>query len=195
MLAPESLSAQSMSYVLIAIPVFLLLWFVLTYNGLIAKRNQMANAFSSIDVNLKKRHDLIPNVVGAVKGFMNHERELLEKVTQLREQARAASKMSPQRFDLEKQITGCLGEINMRAEAYPDLKSGENFLQLQRLLAEIEEQISAARRAYNSAVMEINNGIEMFPSSIVAGMMKMERGESFEAVAAERGNVSVKLNP
>ena len=81
----------------------------------------------------------------------------------------------------------------MRAEAYPDLKSSENFLQLQRLLAEVEEQISAARRAYNSAVMEINNGIEMFPSSIVANMANVERGQPFEAVAAERGQVSVKL--
>lgn len=183
-----------MSYVLIAIPVILLIWFVLIYNSLIARRNQMANAFASIDVNLKKRHDLIPNVVETVKGYMKHERELLENVTRLRRKARAAPNLSPARFDAEKQITAQLGEINMRAEAYPELQSSENFLHLQRLLAEIEEQVSASRRAYNAAVMELNNGMEMFPSSLVAGMMALERGEFFEAVAAERGNVSVKIH-
>lgn len=181
------------AYILIALPVLILFWFILTYNGLIAKRNQMGNAFSSIDVNLKKRHDLIPNVVATVKGFMNHEKDLLEGVTRLRESARSANGMTPERFETEKQITGYLSEINLWAEAYPDLKSSENFLQLQRLLAEVEEQISAARRAYNSAVMEINNGIEMFPSSIVANMAHIKRGQPFEAVAAERGQVSVKL--
>ena len=183
-----------MAYTLLALLGIILLWFILTYNGLIAKRNQMANAFASIDVNLKKRHDLIPNIVETVKGFMKHERELLESVTQLRQDARSASSDSKERFGAEKQLTAQLGEINLRAEAYPELKSSENFLQLQRLLAEIEEQISAARRAYNGAVMEINNGIEMFPSSIVAGFMKLERGESFEALSGERENVSIDMS-
>lgn len=182
-----------MLYLLISIPLVLLLWFVLTYNSLVAKRNQMANAFASIDVNLKKRHDLIPNVVEAVKGYMTHERELLESVMRLRQKARTTPELSSTRFDAEKQITAQLGEINVRAEAYPELKAGENFMHLQRLLAEIEEQISAARRAYNAAVMDLNNGIEMFPSALVAGMMNLERGEFFEAVAAERGHLSVKL--
>lgn len=170
-----------------------LIWYALTYNGLVAKRNQCRNAFSSIDVNLAKRHDLIPNIVAAVKGYMAHEHETLERLTALRSEARSLPPDSPARFAAEGGIADGLAHITMRAEAYPDLKTSENFLHLQRLLAEVEEQISAARRAFNAAVMDLNNSIEMFPSSLVANSMNLKRQEPFEALASSRTNVTVQL--
>jgi LemA protein len=184
-----------MGYVILILVGGFLIWWIMTYNGLIAKNNQKKNAFASIDVQLKKRHDLIPNLVETVKGYMAHERQVLEEVTRLRSEARRSALSSPERMEAESQISARLGEINLRAEAYPDLKASENFLHLQRLLAEIEEQISASRRAYNGAVMEINNAIEMFPSSIVAKTMPLEKGPFFQATSIERENPGVHLHP
>jgi LemA protein len=179
--------------VVITVVVIVLLWFLLTYNGLIALRNRCKNAASSIDVNLKKRHDLIPSLVSAVKGFMTHERDVLEQVTRLREQAMHSPGLTPQRMVMENRITALLGQIQMRSEAYPELKSGENFLHLQRSLTELEEQISAARRSYNAAAESFNNKVEMIPSSIVARMMNFEQQPFFEAAAGERANIEVAL--
>lgn len=180
--------------IVLAIVAIALLWFFATYNGLIADRNRCDNAASSIDVNLKKRHDLIPNLVAAVKGFMTHERDVLERVTELREKAIATPGLTPTRMMMENQITGLLGQIQMRAEAYPDLKFGENFLHLQRALTEVEEQISASRRAYNAAVESFNNRIQMVPSNVVANMANFRAREFFEANDDERANVDVDLS-
>lgn len=177
--------------VVCAVVGVLLLWFLLTYNGLIGRKNRCENAFASIDVNLKKRHDLIPNLVAACEGFMTHERELFTEVATLRERAMHASGVSAERATVESALTGLLGQIQMRAEAYPELKSGENFLHLQRTLTELEEQISASRRAYNAAVESFNNAVEMMPSSIVAGMMNYDTRPFFRAEAAERENVRI----
>ncbi len=163
-----------------------LLWLLFTYNGFISKRNRAKTALSSIDVNLKKRHDLIPNLVGAVKGYMKHEAGVLERVTQLREQAIATPADDPGRAVIERQIGAFLGAINVRVEAYPDLKASDNVMHLQRTLTEIEEQISAARRAYNAAVESFNNAAEMFPSRIIAGMMSLKPMSFFEAVETDR---------
>jgi LemA protein len=171
----------------------LLLWALLTYNAFVRKRNRCRNAFSSIDVNLKKRHDLIPNIVGAVKGYMKHEAEVLERVTRLREQARGIAVEDGARASVEREIGLCLGLINARVEAYPELKASGHVMHLQRTLTEIEEQISASRRAYNAAVESFNNGVEMFPSRIIAGMMGLTTMRFFEAVEADRLPVSVEM--
>ena len=181
-----------MIFVVVAIIALPLLWALITYNSLIALTNRSKTAFSSIDVQLKKRHDLIPQLVSTVKGYMQHERAVLERVTELRDQARAVSDPT-KRAGIERDIGGCIGAIQMRAEAYPDLKAGENFLMLQRSLNEVEEQISAARRAYNAAVENFNNKVQMFPSSIIAGMMNKSPMEFFEAVESERAPVPVDL--
>ena len=161
-------------------------WALVTFNGFIRRRNRARNALSSIDVNLKKRHDLIPNLVGAVKGYMKHEAGILENVTRLREQAVRTPADDPGRAAIERQIGGFLAAINVRVEAYPDLKASENVMHLQRTLTEIEEQISAARRAYNAAVEPFNNAVEMFPSRIIASMMNFKLMSFFEAVETDR---------
>jgi LemA protein len=163
-----------------------LLWLLVTYNGFVSKRNRAKNALSSIDVNLKKRHDLIPNLVSAVKGYMKHEAGVLKRVTRLREQAVGMPADDPGRAAIEREIGSFLAAINVRVEAYPDLKASDNVMHLQRTLNEIEEQISAARRAYNAAVESFNNAAEMFPSRIVAGMMNLSPMSFFEAVETDR---------
>jgi LemA protein len=173
------------------IVLVILLWAVATYNGLINKKNKVEYAFSSIDVMLKKRRDLIPNLVSSVKQYMTHERELLERITEARAGLMKDGISDKERFNMENQISSMLGQIKVAVENYPDLKANQNVMQLQASLNEVEEQISAARRAYNASVLDINNGIEMFPSSIIAGMMKMERRESFEIPPEERENVDV----
>lgn len=169
------------------------LWGLLTFNGFIRKRNRSRTALSSIDVNLKKRHDLIPNLVGAVKGYMKHEAAVLEKVTELREQAVRTPAADPVRAAIEREIGGLLGAINVRVEAYPELKASDNVMHLQRTLTEIEEQISAARRAYNAAVESFNNAVEMFPSRIIGSMMGLAPMAFFEAVETDRVPPAVDL--
>lgn len=179
-------------YIILGIVGFIILVFILIYNGLISKKNQVEYAFSSIDVNLKKRHDLIPNLIAAVKEFMKHEEKLLVGITELRAQAMNPNISEGERLDAEGKLSSSLGALNVAVENYPDLKSNTNFLQLQASLNEVEEQISASRRAYNAAVMDYNNGLEMFPSNIVAGMMRYKRKESFEIPEMERANIDVK---
>ncbi len=182
------------TWTLVGIAVAAALWFLLTYNGFIAKRNQVRTALSSIDVNFKLRHDLIPNIIEAVKGYMAHEKELLGSLTELREKAMSRNSSDAERFDVESQVGKALHGITVRAEAYPDLKASQNFVHLQKTLTEVEEQLSASRRSYNSAVERLNNGIEMFPSSIVAGMMSLRTLEFFEASAAEREPIKVDFS-
>lgn len=170
------------------------LWALVTYNGFIRKRNRCATATSSIDVNLKKRHDLIPNLVSTVRGYMTHEAEVLEQVTRLRSAAQSLPIDDPQRAAVEARLGAGLTAIMARFEDYPELLASRNAMHLQRTLTELEEQISAARRAYNAAVETLNNGIEMFPSKIVAGMMGLEPSRFFEAVESDRAAVRVKLD-
>ena len=163
---------------------------LLTYNTLIARKNQIDYAQGAIDALLKKRYDLIPNLVATVKGYANHERELLEKVTELRARIGQA-RSDDERLGLEGRMSALLGRLLVQLEAYPDLKANQNFLQLQAALNEIEEQISAARRAFNAAVVEFNNAIEMFPSNLVARWMALKRRRVFEIAesASETPNV------
>jgi len=154
------------------------------YNSLIARKNQIDYAQGSIDALLKKRFDLIPNLVATVKGYATHERELLEKVTELRSRIGQA-KNDDERMGLESQMSGLLGRLLVQLEAYPDLKANQNFLQLQAALNEVEEQISAARRSYNAAVVDFNNAIEMFPSNMVAKWMGLKQRKVFEVEESE----------
>ncbi|MFK7946773.1 MAG: LemA family protein [Saprospiraceae bacterium] len=178
-------------YVLIGISVLLLIIGITMYNGLIAKKNNVEYAFSSIDVMLKKRHDLIPNLVAAVKQYMTHERELLTQITALRTEVMNPNISDEQRFQTEGKLSSMLGKIQVAVENYPDLKANTNFLQLQAAMNEVEEQISASRRAFNASVNHYNNSVEMFPTNIVAGMMSLRRRTSFEIAEVERANVDV----
>lgn len=164
---------------------------ILIYNGLVRKKNDVENAFGGMDVQLKKRYDLIPNLVATVKEYASHEKELLERVTQLRAKVTNDQLSNDEKVALDNEISQTLGGIMVAVENYPDLKANENFLNLQRTLNEVESQISAARRAYNSAVTDYNNGVETFPNSIIAGMMKYRRKEVFVIPDVERQNVDV----
>lgn len=164
---------------------------ILMYNSLIGKKNQVENIFASVDAVLKKRYDLIPNLVASVSQYMEHEKSILEKVTELRSQAMKPNISDEQKIALDAKLTSALGAINIAMEAYPDLKANENVMHLQRSLNEIEEQISAARRAYNQAVTDLNNAIEMFPINFIAVGMNLRRHAVFEITTTERQNVNV----
>jgi LemA protein len=177
--------------------IFLILLGVLTliailmYNSLIGKKNQVDNIFAGVDAVLKKRFDLIPNLVASVSQYMEHEKSTLEKVTEYRAQAMKPGISNEAKIALDAKLTSALGAITIAMEAYPDLKANENVMHLQRSLSEIEEQISAARRAYNQAVTDLNNAIEMFPTNLMAGWMNLQRRAVFEITVTERQNVDV----
>lgn len=164
---------------------------MILYNTLVRKKNQVNNAFAGMDAILKKRYDLIPNLVSTVKTYMKHEREVLTELTELRAKAISGQLTPDDRVDLEKSINKVLGGIMVAVENYPDLKANQNFLQLQGSLNEVEEQISAARRAYNASVTDYNNAIEMFPTNFMASMMKYKQRTLFEIEESERKNVNV----
>lgn len=166
--------------ILAGVVVAILLIIIWIYNTLIVKKNQVENVFSTVDVMLKKRYDLIPNLVETVKGYVKHERETLETITQLRAKAVSGTISNDQKIELGDAITKLLPAIFAVAENYPDLKASTNFLNLQRNLTELEEQISAARRAFNAAVNDYNNAVEMFPTNIAASMMGYKRKNFFE---------------
>lgn len=176
---------------------FILVVIALLYNGLVAKKNMAENSFASIDVMLKKRYDLIPNLVETVKGYAKHERELFVRVTELRAKAASGRLSSDQTVAVNNELSKALFGVMAVVEDYPQLKANENFMQLQRALTEVEEQLSAARRAFNAAVTDLNNSIEMFPSNIMAGMMGYKTRQLFEAPASARANVDVdaRLHP
>lgn len=179
-----------MTTVLIVIGIFILIA-VLMYNSLIGKKNQVENIFAGVDAVLKKRFDLIPNLVASVERYMEHEKSTLEKVTELRAQAMKPNLSDSQKIALDAKLTAALGSITVAMEAYPELKANENVMHLQRSLNEIEEQISAARRAYNQSVTDLNNAIEMFPTNLMAGWMGLTRRDVFEITVAERQNVNL----
>lgn len=172
-----------------AIAIAITIWVL--YNGLVAKKNDVERSFSSIDVILKKRIDLIPNLVASVQNYMKFEQQTLTEVTRLRSQVMTGGTTRNQRLDLENQISRSLGNILALAESYPELKSNVQFVQLQTTIYEVEEQLSAARRFYNSAVTEYNNAIEMFPSNLIASSMSYQPRRLFEATEQERQNVDV----
>lgn len=153
---------------------------IIAYNVLIAKRNQVQNAFSTIDIMLKKRADLIPNLVSTVKGYVHHEMSALKEVTALRASAANLKTASVDRFQTETKIADTIEQILALREDYPELKANEQFLQLMGSLHEMEEQISAARRAYNAAVNDYNNIVDMFPTNLLAQLFHFQRETLFQ---------------
>ena len=176
---------------LIVIAVVLLMIGFGMYNGLVRKFNQVDSAFSTIDVQLTQRYDLIPKLVETVKQYMTHERGLLEDIVKLRTQAVATHDMV-QKVAIDNQLTQKLGQLNVTMENYPQLKASDTFVQLQRSLNEVEEQLAAARRAYNAAVTEYNNAVQTVPSSVIAGMTGFTTRQLFVADEAKRKDVDMK---
>ncbi|MDF1576522.1 MAG: LemA family protein [Bacteroidales bacterium] len=176
----------------IGVLVILFLLIIGLYNSLVRRKNDVENAFASVDVMLKKRYDLIPNLVETVKNYMKHEKSLLTELTALRAQAVSGEISDDERIALENKITGGISGIMVAVENYPDLKASQNFLQLQAAWNEAEEQISASRRAFNAAVTSLNNKVETFPSNVMAGIMGYKRRTLFEIPEVERKNMNAK---
>lgn len=172
--------------IIIGIILILAFIFIGIYNGLVRARNQVKNAWSQIDVQLKRRYDLIPNLVETVKGYMTHERETLEAVVKARNQAvSVAGTGAGAQARAEGELSGALSRLFALAEAYPDLKANQNFLGLQEELTSTENKIGFARQYYNDSVLHYNNQIESFPSNIVANMGGFKQGEFFEVAKPE----------
>lgn len=185
-----------MGMIILAIIVGLIIiiggWLMVTYNGLIRTRNQVDEGWSDIDVQLKRRHDMIPNLVNIVQGYAKHERELFEKVTQARTAAMGAT--SPDQLGkAENMLSSTLKSLFAVAEAYPDLKANQNFLQLQDTYRDTEDKIQAARRFYNGVVRDFNTKLQVFPTNMIANMLGFSGREFFEAETAERANIEIKM--
>lgn len=172
--------------------IIALVFIVLMYNSLVSKKNQVDNIFASVDTQLKKRYDLIPNLIASVSKYMEHEKSLLSEVTKLRSDANKPNISDDEKIALDTKISSALGSIMIAVENYPDLKANENVMHLQRSLNEVEEQISASRRAYNQAVTDYNNAIEMIPTNFMANAMSYKKKDVFVITQNERKNVSVK---
>lgn len=178
--------------VLIVVLVLLIFYVISTYNGLVVARNKVKDQFSQIDVQLKRRFDLIPNLVETVKGYAKHESETLEKVIAARNNY-ASAKTDAEKMAASKEMSQGVMNIMALAESYPDLKANTNFIDLQNQLKEVEDKISYARQFYNDSVLMYNNKIEMFPSNLVASIFGFKKETFFEADEKERENVKVKF--
>ncbi len=167
------------AWIILGLIVLLVLWIIFIYNGLVAMRQRVNQAFADVDVQLKQRHDLIPNLVETVKGYAGHERGTLEAVVQARNAAMTAQ--SPAQIAAaENQLSGALRQLFALSEAYPDLKANQNFQQLQMELSDIENKIASSRRFFNNSVQEYNTGIEQFPAALFAAALGFHRREFFD---------------
>jgi len=179
-------------WVLLGIIVVLVIWAVAVYNGLIRLKNRVDEAWSDIDVQLKRRYDLIPNLVNTVKGYASHEKEVFEKVTEARTRAMGAQSAGD-KAQAENALSQTLKSLFAVAEAYPDLKANQNFLELQRELTDTEDKIQASRRFYNGNVRDFNTKIQVFPNNVFAGMLGFSAREFFEAAEGEKEPVKVEF--
>ncbi|HVN87716.1 MAG TPA: LemA family protein [Candidatus Binatia bacterium] len=182
-----------MGTVLLVLIVALIVWAIATYNGLVTGRNQVENGWKQIGVQLKRRHDLIPNLVETVKGAMQFERETLEKVVAARARAVAATTV-PERSQAENELTRSLGRLLAVIENYPELKANQNVLQLQEELTTTENQIGFARQFYNDVVMRFNTRLDVFPSNVIANFFAFQRAEFFAADDADKAVPRVDLS-
>ena len=183
----------TVTIVVLVVIVLLILWLIGVYNSLIKLRNRVKEAWSDIDVQLKRRYDLIPNLVETVKGYMTHERETLTKVTEARAAAMNAKGIEA-KGKAENMLSDTLKSLFALSENYPNLKASENFLQLQDEISDTENKIQASRRFYNGQVRDFNTKIEIFPNNLVAGMLKFKAWEFFEVERKEeKENVKVKF--
>ena len=166
-------------WIVLGVIVVIVLWAITIYNGLVAMRQRVNQSFADIDVQLKQRHDLIPNLVETVKGYATHERGTLEAVVKARQTAMAAPGVE-QKVTAENMLTGALRQLFALSESYPDLKANQNFQQLQDQLTDIENKLAAARRFFNNAVQEYNTGIQQFPAALFAGIFGFSQREFFD---------------
>lgn len=179
---------MSIGLIALGIVAVCVLFVIGIYNNLVKLRNNRENAFSNIDVQLKQRYDLIPNLVNSVKGYAAHEKELLENITKARTAAISATDIN-QKIAADNQLSAALSGLRVSVEAYPDLKANQNFQQLMTELADIENKLAASRRFFNSSTKELNNAVQTFPSNILAGMFGFKKEPMFEVSATERANM------
>lgn len=165
--------------IVLGILVLLVIWIISLYNGLVRLRNRRQNAFADIDVQLRQRHDLVPQLVDTVKGYATHERELLTRITEARTAAMSATTIDG-KIVAEQQLSSALQGLKVQVEAYPDLKANQNFLQLQEELSDIENKLAASRRFFNGATTEYNNAVESFPSNLIARNFGFQREILFD---------------
>jgi len=173
------------TYILLAVVAAIIIWLIYTYNRFVSLTNRTEEAWSDIDVQMKRRYDLIPNLVETVKGYAAHEAGTLQKVTEARTKAMGAQTVA-EHAEAENMLTGALKSLFAVSEAYPDLKANSNFVELQRELSDTENKIQAARRFYNTVVQELQNAIEMFPSNFVGNMFGFKTREFFELGEGEQ---------
>lgn len=171
--------------IILAIIVILVIWVISLYNRLVRFRNNRENAFANIDVQLKQRYDLVPQLVATVKGYAAHEKETLDRVTSARAAAMNASDING-KIAADAQLTHALAGLKVSLEAYPDLKANQNFLQLQGEMSDIENKLAAARRFFNSATRELNNAVQTFPANLFAGLFGFQKEPMFEIAAEDR---------
>ena len=177
---------------IVGVVVLVLLWIAASYNSLVTKRNRVKEAYSQIDVQLKRRSSLIPNLVETVKGYAKHEKEVFEKVTEARSALMGASGPKDQ-AKANDALSGALKSLFAVAEAYPDLKASDNFKELQEELSDTETKVAASRQFYNNNVLDYNNAIQMFPGSIFAGLFHFTPEEFFQATESEKADVKVSF--
>ena len=183
-----------MGWIILIVVILIIAWIISVYNGLISSRQKVENAWSQIDVQLQRRFDLIPNLIEVVKGYMNHESETLEKVTELRT-SWANAKTISEKAKIDNELSSTMKTIMAVSESYPDLKANQNFSDLSAELSQTENKISFSRQFYNDAVTMYNTSLEMFPSNIIAGMFHFEPKELFEVQNSEaRQNVKVSFD-
>ena len=174
--------------IILVVVAVLVLGVIGIYNNLVKLRNNRENAFANIDVQLKQRHDLIPQLVATVKGYTEHEKELLTRVTEARAAAMSATGIND-KIQAENALSSALAGLKVSLEAYPDLKANQNFLQLQTEIADIENKIAATRRYFNTATRELNNAVQTFPSNILAGMFGFKKEPMFEIPQEDRATI------
>jgi LemA protein len=179
---------STVAIIVIAVVVLLVLWVIGIYNNLVGLRNNRENAFANIDVQLKQRYDLIPQLVATVKGYAAHEKEVFEKVTSARTAAMNATSIND-KIAAEKELSNAMVNLKAVAEAYPDLKANQNFMQLQTEISDIENKLAAVRRFFNSATKELNNGVQKFPAVLIANMFGFHKEPLFDVGETERVNM------
>lgn len=176
------------TWIIIGVAILLVFYAISLYNRLVSYRNTRENAFADIDVQLKQRHDLIPQLVEAVRGYMKHENETLVELTKARTAALAANTID-EKIEAENRVSAALSGFKVSVEAYPDLKASTNFLQLQGEIADVENKLAASRRYFNSATKEYNNAVETFPANIVSGMFGFRREKMFDLGDSQRAQL------
>lgn len=176
---------MSTGLIILIVVIVLVIWAVSLYNNLVKLRNNRENAFANIDVQLKQRHDLVPQLVATVKGYADHEKSVLQRVTEARAAAMGATTIND-KIEKENALTSALAGLKVSLEAYPELKANQNFMQLQTEISDIENKLAAVRRFFNSATRELNNAVQTFPSSILAGMFGFHKEPMFEVPQEQR---------